>query len=44
MKYPKLVQIDEIYLTWENKWFLKEKGIRNTCKPLGRKPVKEIKS
>ena len=43
-KYPELVQVDKIYLTRENRRFLKEKGIRYTGEPLGRKPVKEIKS
>jgi IS5 family transposase len=43
-KYPELVQVDKIYLTRENRRFLKEKGIRYTREPLGRKPVKEIKS
>ena len=43
-KYPELVQVDKIYLTRENRRFLKEKGIRYTGEPLGRKPIKEIKS
>ena len=43
-KYPELVQVDKIYLTRENRRFLKEKGIRHTGDPLGRKPVKEVKS
>jgi len=43
-KYPELVQVDKIYLTRENRRFLKEKRIRYTGEPLGRKPVKEIKS
>jgi hypothetical protein len=43
-KYPEPVQVDKIYLTRENRRFLKEKGIRYTGEPLGRKPVKEIKS
>ncbi|WP_332456877.1 IS5 family transposase [Petrimonas sp.] len=43
-KYPELVQVDKIYLTRENRRFLKEKGIRYTGDPLGRKPAKEIKS
>jgi len=43
-KFPELVQVDKIYLTRENRRFLKEKGIRYTGEPLGRKPVKEIKS
>lgn len=28
-KYPELVQVDKIYLTRENRHFLKEKGIRH---------------
>jgi IS5 family transposase len=36
-KYPELVQVDRIYLTRENRRFLKEKGIRHTGDPLGRK-------
>ena len=43
-KYPELVQVDKIYLTRENRRFLKEKSIRYTGDPLGRKPVREIKS
>lgn len=43
-KYPELVQVDKIYLTRENRRFLKEKGIRHTGDPLGRKPEKEVKS
>jgi hypothetical protein len=43
-KYPELVQVDKIYLTRENRRFLKEKRIRYTGEPLGRKPAKEIKS
>ena len=43
-KYPALVQVDKIYLTRENRRFLKEKEIRYTGEPLGRKPVKQIKS
>lgn len=42
--YPELVQVDKIYLTRENRRFLKEKGIRYTKEPLGRKPVKQIRS
>jgi hypothetical protein len=42
--YPELVQVDKIYLTRENRRFLKVKGIRFTGELLGRKPVKEIKS
>ena len=36
--------MDKIYLTRENRRFLKEKGIRYTGEPLGRKPAKEIRS
>lgn len=43
-KYPELVQVDKIYLTRENRRFLKEKGIRFTGEPLGRKPAKESKT
>ena len=39
--YPELVQTDDIYMTRENRAFLKERGIRNTGRPLGRKPKKE---
>jgi hypothetical protein len=38
--YPELVQTDKIYLTNENRKWLKEKGIRHIGSPLGR-PVKE---
>ncbi len=38
--YPELVQIDRIYATRENRRWLKEKGIRITAAPLGRKPAK----
>ena len=43
-KYPELVQVDKIYLTRENRRFLKEKGIRYTGDPLGRKPARELRS
>ncbi|MDD4145461.1 MAG: transposase [Prolixibacteraceae bacterium] len=43
-KYPELVQVDKIYLTREKRRFFKEKVIRYTGEPLGRKPAKEIKS
>ncbi|MCE5205759.1 MAG: transposase [Porphyromonadaceae bacterium] len=43
-KYPELVQVDKIYLTRENRRFLREKGIRYTREPPERKPVKEIGS
>lgn len=36
--------MDKIYFTRENRWFLKERGIRHTGEPLSRKPAKEIKS
>lgn len=36
--YPELVQADRIYATIENRGWLKERGIRITAKPLGRKP------
>jgi len=38
--YPELVQIDGIYATRENRRWLKERGIRITAAPLGRKPEK----
>ncbi len=38
--YPELVQVDKIYATRENRRWLKEKGIRITAPPLGRKPSK----
>lgn len=38
--YPELVQVDKIYATRENRKWLKERGIRITAPPLGRKPVK----
>lgn len=39
--YPELVQTDDIYMTRENRAFLKERGIRHTGRPLGRKPKKD---
>jgi len=42
--YPKLVQVDKIYATQENRRWLKERGIRITAPPLGRKPAKEKQS
>jgi hypothetical protein len=36
--YPELVQTDDIYMTKENRKYLKENGIRHTGKALGRKP------
>lgn len=38
--YPELVQVDSIYLTRENRHFMKENGIRHIGKALGR-PTKE---
>ena len=38
--YPKVVLADKIYLTRENRKFLKEKGIEIYGKPLGRPPKK----
>jgi len=35
--YPELVQVDKIYATRKNRMWLKEKGIRITAVPLGRK-------
>lgn len=40
--YPELVQTDDIYMTRENRNYLKENGIRHTGKPLGRKPKQEL--
>jgi len=39
--YPELVQTDNIYMTRENRKYLKEKSIRHTGKALGRRPKKE---
>lgn len=38
--YPKVLLADKIYLTRENRLFLKEKGIAIYGKPLGRPPAK----
>jgi hypothetical protein len=38
--YPELVQADRIYATRKNRTYLKERGIRLTASPLGRKTVK----
>ena len=40
--YPELVQTDDIYMTRENRKFLKENNIRHTGRPLGRKPKIEL--
>ena len=42
--YPELVQIDTIYATRENRRWLKERDIRITSPPLGRKPAKAKQS
>lgn len=42
--YPELVQVDKIYLNRTNRAWLKERNIRHTGDPLGRKPVKNVKS
>lgn len=42
--YPELVQCDRIYATRENRKYLKEKKIRITADPLGRKPVNKVES
>ena len=42
--YPELVQVDKIYLNRTNRAWLKERNIRHTGDPLGRKPVKTVKS
>lgn len=39
--YPELVQVDKIYLNRENRAWLKERSIRHTGDPLGRKQKKE---
>jgi len=39
--YPELVQVDKIYATRENRQGLKERGIRITAPPLGRRRKKE---
>lgn len=40
--YPELVQTDDIYMTRENRKYLKERNIRHTGRPLGRKPKVEL--
>lgn len=40
--YPELIQTDDIYMTRDNRNYLKENGIRHTGKPLGRKPKEEL--
>jgi hypothetical protein len=42
--YPELLQVDKIYLTRANRTWLKERGIRHTGDPLGRKPKPENRS
>ena len=42
--YPELVQTDDIYMTRANRNYLKERGIRHTGRPLGRKPKKAVQS
>ncbi|MDD2257136.1 MAG: IS5 family transposase [Bacteroidales bacterium] len=42
--YPELVQVDKIYLNRANRAWLKERNIRHTGEPLGRKPAKTVKS
>ena len=42
--YPELVQVDKIYATRENRRWLKEKDIRITAPPLGRRPEKAKQS
>ena len=39
--YPELVQVDKAYSTRENRKWLKERNIRITAAPLGRKPKQE---
>ncbi len=42
--YPELVQVDRIYATRENRKWLKERNIRITAPPLGRRSIKEPES
>jgi len=42
--YPELVQVDKIYATQENRRWLKERGIRITAPPLGRKRIRSKES
>ena len=42
--YPELVQSDDIYMSHDNRNYLKERGIRHTGRPLGRKPKKEAQT
>ena len=42
--YPELVQVDKIYATQENRRWLKERDIKITAPPLGRRPAKEKQS
>ncbi|MGI6572726.1 MAG: IS5 family transposase [Fermentimonas sp.] len=42
--YPELVQTDDIYMSRDNRNYLKGLGIRHTGRPLGRKPKKETRS
>jgi len=37
--YPELVLVDRIYLTRQNRKYLKSKGIRHSGKPLGKQPA-----
>ena len=39
--YPEVVQVDGIYLSRDNRHWLKSKGIRHTGKPLGRPPKQQ---
>ena len=40
-RYPEVVQTDDIYMTRDNRSYLKGLGIRHTRRPLGRKLEKE---
>lgn len=40
--YPELVQVDKAYSTRTNREWLKERGIRITAPPLGRKPKQDL--
>ena len=41
-RYPELLLADGIYMTRENRKYMKEKGIRIVGKPLGRRPKVEL--
>lgn len=39
--YPEFAQTDDIYMSCDNRAYLKERGIRHTGRSVGRKPKKE---